>query len=52
MQFNGLADQLQHFATRLTDGNAARQVRDVCPVAGLSLFHYDEVFHDSAPTLA
>jgi hypothetical protein len=45
MQFNGFADKPQHFAPRLAYGNAARQIRDVRPVAALSLFHYDEVFH-------
>lgn len=45
MQFNGFADELQYFATRFAYGNAARQIRDVSPIAALSLLYNDKIFH-------
>src|SRR6185503_14162452 len=40
-----LSNELQNFATRITNGHAAGQVRHIGAVVGLALFDDDEEFH-------
>jgi hypothetical protein len=51
MKLDGLTDQLQDLTTRLTRRDATREIGNISTVAGLALFHYNQIFHRSVPTV-
>src|SRR5437016_14266646 len=49
VQSDAFSNELQHLAPRLRHGDAARQIWNVCAVAGLALLNNNQVFHAVAP---
>src|SRR5437763_9200752 len=49
VQSDAFSNELQHLPPRLRHGDAARQIWNVCAVAGLALLNNNQVFHAAAP---
>ena len=49
VQSDAFSNELQHLAPRLRHGDAARQIWNVCAVAGLALLNNNQVLHAAAP---